>query len=368
MAAKLPDIQTLYQAGINPKTGLPLKAGITDEGQLKNNIKHIVRLIDEQDAVNRYTWYNLPCNITGQELERMLYYKGQLAFFYIEDLDEFYFMPYALDGTIDFYGRFNSIHPVPMTSGTTEDDKAAKQQADYLSTLKLKCVYGLMDDEDVTYETMTKSAVLIHDYTKGLSQMITPRSIVNDGLIDVMSDCVPFMRTALLKATGVNGVRVNDADQAASVLEGAKGVKNAALNGETYVPIVGNLDFQELADGTTAKAEEYLLAMQALDNLRLSTFGIDNGGLFQKKAHELQAEANMASANVGLVYQDGLAIRQHFCNIVNSIWDIGIWCEASENITKQDHNGDGALYERNDEGTQSGVQGGNNNVNAKASV
>lgn len=367
MAAKLPDVQTIYQAGINPKTGLPLRAGSCDDGQLKDSIKHTIRIIDEQDAVNRYTWYNLPCNLTGQELERMLYYKGQLCFFYLEDLDEFFFMPYALDGTIDFYGRFNSIHPVPMTSGATEDDKATKAQADLLSTLKLKCVYGMMDDENVTYDTMTKSTVLLHDYTKELSQHIIPRSMVNEGIIDVMADCVPFMRTALLKATGVNGVRVNDADQAASVMEGAKGVKKAALNGETYVPIVGNLDFQELAGGTVSKAEEYLLSMQALDNLRLSTYGIDNGGLFQKKAHELQAEANMASANVGLIYQDGLSIRQNFCLIVNSIWDLGIWCEASENITKQDNNGDGALYERNEAGEKSGV-GGNDNVNATTNL
>ena len=47
----------------------------------------------------------------------------------MKDLDEFYFMPYALDGTIDFYGRYNTIHPVPMTSGT--DDKNGKAQAEY---------------------------------------------------------------------------------------------------------------------------------------------------------------------------------------------------------------------------------------------
>ena len=71
----------------------------------------------------------------------MLYYKGQLCFFYDKDLEEFYFMPYALDGTIDFYGRFNTIHPIPMTAGT--DDKAGKAQAQYLANKKLKCIYGI---------------------------------------------------------------------------------------------------------------------------------------------------------------------------------------------------------------------------------
>ena len=98
------DIDTLIQAGINPKTGLPVKLG-GRRCSTKEDIKREIRKNDEQIFVNRYTWYNLPMNLTGAELERMLYYKGQLAFFYLKDLDEFYFMPYALNGTVDFYGR-----------------------------------------------------------------------------------------------------------------------------------------------------------------------------------------------------------------------------------------------------------------------
>ena len=312
---KIPDLKTLIQAGFDPKTGLPNKIGT--KPCLKENVKKALRLIDEQDAVNRYTWYNLPCNITSQELERMLYYKGQLAFFYMEDLDEFYFMPYALDGTIDFYGRFNTIHPVPMTSGT--DDKAGKAQAELLSQIKLKCIYGIKLPENLTVEDLTKSAVLLHDYSKQLSQTIIPRQIINDGIIDIEAECIPFMRTALIEETGVMGVRVQDADQAAAVQDGANSLVNAAMNGDMYVPIVGQMEFQELTNGGTGKAEDYMLAMQSIDNFRLSLYGIDNGGLFEKKAHELQSEADINGGPVGLVLQDGLSIRQNFCNIVNSI-------------------------------------------------
>ena len=83
--------------------------------------------------------------------------------------------------------------------------------------------------------------------------------------------------------------------------------------------IIGNIEFQELTSGQLGKAEEYMLAMQSLDNFRLSGYGIDNGGLFEKKAHELQTEADINGGPVGLVLQDGLSIRQNFCNIVNSI-------------------------------------------------
>lgn len=355
--AKLPDLTTLYQAGINPKTGLPLKmAG--DEKHLKEDIKKFLRLIDEQDAVNRYVWYNLPANITSQELERMLYYKGQLCFFYDKDLEEFYFMPYALDGTIDFYGRYNTIHPVPMTSGT--DDKGNKAQAQYLANKKLKCVYGIKLPEELTKEDLMNSCVLLHDYTKQLSQTIIPRATVNDPILDIMANCVPYMNTSLLLSTGIEGIRVNDADQAEDVMVANRSMQYAALTGEPYVPITGNVEFQELNNGQVGKSEEYMLAMQSLDNLRLSGYGIDNGGLFEKKAHVLQSEADMNGGPVGLVLQDGSSIRQNFCNIVNSIWGLGIWCEPAENISGADLNGDGLIYDRNENGESTGVDTSNN--------
>lgn len=352
MTAKMTDINLLYAAGFDPKTGLPLKYGCSPV-ELKDNIKKVLRIIDEQDAVNRYVWYNLPLNISSQEIERMLYYKGQLAFFYYEELERFYFMPYALEGTIDFYGRYNNIHPVPMTSGK-EDDTSKNLEA-LLSMKKLKCVYGVMD-HDSTPDELKNSAVLLHDYTKQLSQTIISRQILNDPILETMAECIPFMRTSLLLSTGVKGIRVNDADQQLSVLDGLKSYENATLTGQAWVPVVGSLEFQELTDGPTSKGEEFMLSMQSLDNFRLSTYGIDNGGLFEKKAHELQSEADLNGGPVGLVLQDGLSIRQNFCNIVNSIWGLGIWCEPAQNVSGADINGDGLMYDDNMDAQSTGME------------
>ena len=349
---KLPDIQTLFQAGIDPKTGLPTKMTSGCKAALKEDLKKFLRLVDEQDAVNRYVWYNLPANITSQELERMLYYKGQLCFFYDKKLEEFYFMPYALDGTIDFYGRYNTIHPVPMTSGT--EDKGSKAQAQYLSEIKLKCVYGVKTE--IELNDLYDSAVLLHDYTKQLSQTIIPRCTVNDPLLDVMAECVPYMRTSMIASTGIKGVRVQDADQQQNVYDGSRSLEGAALTGNPWIPIIGSIDFQELTNQGIGKIQDYMLAMQSLDNLRLSGYGIDNGGLFEKKAHELQSEADINGGPVGLVLQDGLSIRQNFCNIANSIWGIGIWCEPAQNIMGADTDGDGLVYDRNEEGQNGGIE------------
>ena len=349
----IPDLQTLWQAGINPRTGLPVKFG-SSKCVLKEDLKKFLRLIDEQDAVNRYVWYNLPANITSQELERMLYYKGQLCFFYDKDLEEFYFMPYALDGTIDFYGRFNTIHPVPMTSGV--DDKGSKAQAEYLANKKLKCVYGMKLPEELELNDLVDSTVLLHDYTKQLSQTILPRVTVNEPLLDVMAEVVPMARTNMLASCGIKGMRVQDADQQQNVEDASRSLQDSALTGKPWIPIIGNVEFQELTDNATGKVQDYFLALQSLDNLRLSGYGIDNGGLFEKKAHELQSEADINGGPVGLVLQDGLSIRQNFCNIVNSIWDLGIWCEPAQNVMGMDNDGDGAIYEDNIDGANTGVE------------
>ena len=357
---KMVDLDLLIQAGIDPKTGLPRK--MAKRKNLKPEIKRALRIKDMQESVNRYVWYNLPNNITSQELERMLYYKGQLCFFYMKDLDQFFFMPYALDGTIDFYGRYNRVHPVPMTSGT--EDKNGKAQAQLLSEIKLDVLYGIpVPKEGDTVETFMKSldnkCVLLYDYCKQLAQTITPRCEVNDAILDVMAECVPFMRTSLLLSTGVKGMRVQNGDDWTNVQDANKSVEDAALSGDPYIPMVGMTEFQDLQNGQVAKSEEYMLAYQSLDNLRLSLLGIENNGVFEKKAHELQTEANINGGPVGLVLQDGLSIRQTFCTIVNALYGLGMWCEPSENITGADLNGDGLMYDRNEDGSHTGTDNTN---------
>ena len=356
---KLIDPSIYKQAGIDLKTGLPTR--MVDEVCLKRDMKKIMRIIDEQDAINRYKWYNIPCNISSEELERLLYFKGQLCFFYFKELDEFYFMPFALDGDIDFYGRYNRIHPVPMSSGTETDEKTKKlvdSQRSLLSMLKLNVVKAVKPLEELKLDDLFNSTVILWDYSRQIGQNIIPRCEVNDGLLDVIAEIPCFLRTSMIAGTGVKGVRVADESAKDEVKIASSQVLASALRGILGVPITSSIEMQELFEGPTGKAQEYLLAMQALENFRLSTYGLDNGGLFEKKAHKLESEQEMNDSTVGLVYADGLAIRQNFCNIVNSIWGLSIWCEPSESVVAVDVNGDGASWDRNQDGQNSGEEGG----------
>lgn len=343
--SRLPDLSTFIEAGINPKTGLPVRMGECG-AELKANIKKLLRIMDEQDAINRFVWYNLPIGLNSQLIERILYYKGQGALFFESATERFYFLPYALDGSIDVYGRFMGVRPLPFNGSLNvqEDDKKkvdAKYQ--WLNIKKLKPQYDILLDEERTADIFENSCVLLSDYSKQISQTNISRQILQDPLLDVMADCIPFMRTALLNSTGVQGMRVDGQEAASNVYAASKSINDAALVGEKYVPIVGPVEFQDLTDGNVGKSEEFLLAMQSLDNFRLSLYGLENGGLFQKKSHMLEAEQSMNNGNTGIILQDSLALRQRFCDIVNSIWKLNIWVEASETIMNIDRNMDGQI-------------------------
>ena len=366
---KLPQIDTLLAAGVNPKTMKPYRcfSGSNQKAAIKKTINEIDRL----QYVNRYKWFNLPCNLSSQELERMLYFKGSLVFFYIEEADEFYFMPYALDGTIDFYGRFNRVHPIPMANGTTEEElKKEKESLGYkqkealLSLIKLDIVRGVLD-ENVSLEDISKYGVILYDRTPQLGQNILPRWTFIADYIDLESELIPYMSTALLLETGVRGLRVPEQDSATEAFDASKQIKGAALSQNIYVPITSPTEFQDLAGGIgSGKSQDYLLATQALENLRLSTLGLENGGIFEKKAHELQAEAELNSSSVDGVLDDGLTWRQNFCNIVNSIWGTEIWCDLSQSAIAQDLDNDGLLYDNDITASNSGIDKGGNDDDA----
>lgn len=352
MPATMKNESLIIQAGIDPKTGLPARAVL--DCKLKEDVRKLIRIRDEQDAVNRYVWYNLPCNLSSQELERLLYYKGQLCFFYFEELEEFYFMPYALDGTIDFYGRFNTVHPVPMTSGTEKNaEKLNRMQAELLSQKRLNVLYDI-PYKGVTVDDIINGCVIISDYTNQLSQTLLPRQQLQEGIIDIESECIPMMRTALRNSTGVSGMRVGDQSEQGNVTEANRLIDEAVLNGKRYIAVTGKIDFQDLAFGTVGKAEEFAMAHQTLDNLRLSMYGIQNGGIYDKKSYVNKDQTALNDSNVDSPLIDGLAIRQRFCDIANGIWGIGMSCELRESVINTDRNRDGLMYNNQD---QSGIPG-----------
>lgn len=341
---KLPDYQTMLMMGIDPRTGDPTR--MYSEGKIKEEVRKNIRIMDEQEAVNRFKWFNLPSGIDGQLLERILYYRGQAILFYDDTLEKFFFLPYALSGTIDPYGRFLQVKALPFLGGTTEE-KNGKLKA-WTDLIIRKPVYSLEEvfDNPEEYD-IKKYCVILKDYTPQEGENIIPRKELQERLIDLMSEAFPMARTNLIANCGVQGLRVPEEDQKKQVEVMNQMIKRSAVNGEPYAPIFGPTDFQQLTGGGTSKVQDFLMYMQSLDNFRRSCYGLKSGGVFEKKAHELQAEAMVNQSNTDLIYNDSLKRRQDFCDMINLIFGLQVWCEPSETAMGIDMNMNGNTVDEN---------------------
>ena len=164
------------------------------------------------------------------------------------------------------------------------------------------------------------ACVIVRDYTQQISQTVLPRASLDDPILKMMSEAIPFARTSLLSNSGIKAMRVNDETDANEVYTASRSIVEHALAGEPFVPIKSQIEFQELtSSGSAMKSEEYLLYYQALDNLRKSFLGIPASGVFEKQSHTLQSEQDMNSNSDNLILEDGLELRQKFCQMVNAI-------------------------------------------------
>lgn len=351
--AKLPLLEPYEQAGVDPHTRMPTR-GRGAGPFLKHELKKNIRINDEQVAINSVKWYNLPNGITQNLIERILYYRGQGVFFYLEEADQFFFLPYTLDGNIDVYGRFTDITPLPFNGTAAEGDE--KEIKPWISGLKRHCIYDIQLKQ-LTKEEIINSCVLLHDYSCQISETNISRQMLNDPICDLESDLLPYCRTALLNSTGIQGMRVQSEDEQSNVTAASASIDRAALLGQKYIAIVGQMEFQDLTGGNVAKSEEFLMTMQSIDNYRLGLHGVDSGGIFQKQAHMLESENAMNSSKSSFSMQDRLSQRQHFCDVVNSVFGLNIWCDVSEPALGVDIDMDGETYDN--EPNTSSYDGGN---------
>ena len=69
--ARLPNVEPSIAAGIplkGKKNTQAVKEFIewgNSTNWRKENVRKQLRILDEQNAVNRYTWYNLPCDLSS---------------------------------------------------------------------------------------------------------------------------------------------------------------------------------------------------------------------------------------------------------------------------------------------------------------
>ena len=304
-------------------------------------ILRLERKNDREYYINRFQWHNLPDGIKGEDIERILYYRYSGIFFYSKTLNKFLFTPWTPTGTIDYLGRYPFAKPLPFlgSSEAKANDRIMNLPED-IKTVS----YDMFDDvkpEDC--------AIVLQAYTRGMTGQASElrEAEMMEPVLQAMAEAFPLARTNAFINAGTKGMRVNNPDEYSNVLAANASLDRAALNGERFVPIVGQQDFQDFGDKGNADGEDFFKYYEALNNYRLKSYGIRNNGLYEKEQYVNNTMTGNITNNVGQILQDALKLHQDFCDHVNAKFGLGIACTASETITNTDSNMDGEILDDN---------------------
>lgn len=299
-----------------------------------------LRMIDYQQFLTRFKWHNLPEGLDSELFERIMYFSGSAMFFYIKDLDRFYFLPYGMSGEksqvgIDFYGRFNRLKPYSFngsTDGAGEQEGGKKiSKADiYLSTQLRDNIKDipLVKDEKEAKRIYEEGAVICWDSSPGLAYYTDSRNRTCKPFIDYMVKILIQTKSALINASGFN-LFASDTESSNDIMQMQIDAINKDREKGKLAAVVSNLlgKIENLQSNAPASMQDFWNSFQAADNLRLKSLGIQNDGVVQKSQYQNIASQALDMNDSLQVYFNSFLERVKFSAIVNSIWGLNIYPE-----------------------------------------
>ena len=299
-----------------------------------------LKVMDYQQYLTRFKWYNLPEGLDSELFERIMYFSGSAMFFYIKELDRFYFLPYGMSGEgeetgIDFYGRFNKLKPYSFNGST---DASGERKADgkksaadlYLSTQirdNIKDI-PLVSTEEEAKKIFENGAVICWDYTPELSYWNNSRNRISQSYIKYLIKVLIQTKSALINANGFN-LFAADGESDNDIMQLQIDAINEDRENGKLAAVVSKLlgKIENLQSNAPAAMQDFWSSLQSVDNLRLKTMGIRNDGLQQKSQYQNIQEQSMDINDSLQVYWNSFMERIKFSAIVNSIWGLDIYPE-----------------------------------------
>ena len=353
--------------------GIPVKnkcGRVFAADPIMNKIGESFANIDYQQFLTRFKWNNLPQGLDSELIERILYYSGSAMFFYIKELDKFYFLPYGMSGEgtetgIDFYGRFNRIKPYSFNGSTDGDgEKKAdgkKSRADlYLSTQIRDNIIDIpfVETEEQARKIFEEGAVICWDKSPGLAYYTTSRNRDARSYIKYMVKVLIQTKSALINSSGFNmfaaeGEQDNDIMQL-QIDQINKDREEGQLAAVVSKALGG---IENLQSNSPAAMQDFWASLQSVDNLRLKSMGIRNDGMQQKSQYQNIQEQTMDVNDALQVYWNSFIERIKFSAIVNSIWGLDIYPEPlllpqmSQEQGQEEENQEGGDESQAQEGT-----------------
>ena len=334
------DANTFIAAGVKmPKNILKYSNSIDQNGKvivpniLKCNLDYasVYNIMQEQNKIEtleRYNWLNLPFGVTADIIERILFYRGKGVLYFNDKIGKFQFLPFALNKTIDEYGRYTRCNTLPFTGVSSKDEKGNKNQMLIYEDLEL--VYDLPYNREMLDGIKKKKVVgiILNDSSLGVGQQPIIRSNYVQPILHLMATLMQIINTAMYGAADHNVLQVENESESDEIKEQIDAINQDILRGRRFTPVIGKLPIVPLKTSNTADLEGLFGTFNSLTNFLKSITGVANAGVFDKKAHLLQEEQKLNGSNSDDIYYNGLRMRQEFCLLLQAYYGYPTWCES----------------------------------------
>lgn len=340
------DTNALLEAGL-PQNKKMLKYGnaIDQNGNavtpnlLNKNLSYdslfnIMREQNKIETIERYMWVNVPFGLTADIIERLLFYRGKGVFYFNDKVGKFQFLPFALNGVIDEYGRYTKCNTLPFTGVDTDEKKKKKTQSLVYEDLEL--VYDLPYDEE-TFKKINQQktfGIVLNDSSLSISQQPIIRYNYVKPVLHMMATLMQIINTAMFGNADHNLLQIENEGELDSVKTQIEAINQDILRGNRFTPIIGKLPITPLKTTNSADLEGLFNTFNSLNNFLKSITGVANAGVFDKKAHLLQDEQKLNGSNADDIYYNGLRLRQEFCLMVQAYYQYPIWCESKRGMSE----------------------------------
>ena len=278
------------------------------------------------ETIERFEWKNLPPELPSDLIERILYFRYKGAFF--KNNDKHYFLPFALKGEIDSYGRYIAITPVLFTGQWKVSDGKITEDISFISGKTFKVVYDL-DSADGELDELESlefddKAVILTDSSLEISQDFTPMNYLIRPIVEQLVDILVLVNIDLISSAKMFYVVAKDPEQKEAIEKEFRDLDNRILNGKRVVVLTSPTDLKELMGTSVKDTARYFQSYQSIENLRKDIIGIDNGGTFMKQEHTTQMETEANTSGGSFVLNNALRMRKEFCEIVNRVFGLSI--------------------------------------------
>lgn len=343
------DLNALAQSGIPlssemlkygnavDQNGVVVSANPLDYGLHYDELFAIMREQNYVETIERYMWTNVPFGLTPDLIERVLFFRGKGVLYFNDAVGKFQFLPFALNDTIDEYGRYTRCNTLPFI-GVDEVKRDSNSKKRMVSAVMedLELVYDLPYNEEMLRMIREKKPVgiILNDNTLAISQQPIIRANYVKPVLHMMATLMNIINCAMFGAADHNVLAVENESELKSINQGIDAINKNILNGKRFTAITSPLKIEPLKTSNTADLEGLFNTFNSLSNFLKSITGVANPGVFDKKAHLLQEEQQLNGSNADDIYYNGLRQRQEFCMLVQAYYGYPIWCESKRAMSE----------------------------------